>query len=128
MCAQNLGSYDEATRSVRVRRKNKSAMSGKTETELRELSESAQQYIQSVIKGLDLGDGQFLLAVAWVTSDAVRYHEMFPSVLGEDVVFGTNQEKRPLMRGTGKSAENKNLPLFNAFLPSQQRWVFDWTT
>jgi hypothetical protein len=51
---------------------------------------------------------------------------LFPSVLGVDVVFGTNQEKRPLMRGTGKSAENKNLPLFNAFLPSQQRWVFDW--
>jgi hypothetical protein len=53
---------------------------------------------------LDLGDGEFLLAVAWVTEDAKRYHEMYPYVLGFDVIFGTNQEKRPHMRGTGKTS------------------------
>jgi hypothetical protein len=30
------------------------------------------------------------------------------------------------MRGTGKNLYNKNIPLFNAFLPSQQKWVFEW--
>ena len=112
------GSYDEATRSVRVRKKNKSAMAGKTESELKEISSSAQQYIQSVIDGLELGGRLFLLAVVFVTADAVRYHSMFPSVIGVDVVFGTNQEKRPHMRGTCKTSYNKNIPLFNAFLPS----------
>ena len=101
-------------------------MAGKTESELKELSTSAQQYIQSVIEGLSLGDGHFLLAVVFVTADEVRYHSMFPSVLGVDVVFGTNQERRPHMRGTCKSSDNKNIPLFNAFLPSQQKWVFEW--
>jgi hypothetical protein len=79
-----------------------------------------------VIDGLELGGGQFLLAVVFVTADAVRYHSMFLSVLGVDVVFGTNQEKLPHMRGTGKSSYSKNIPLFNAFLPSQQKWVFKW--
>jgi hypothetical protein len=101
-------------------------MAGKMELELIELSTLAQQYIQSVIEGLSLGDGQFLLAVVFVTADEVRYHSMFPSVLGVDVVFGTNQEKRPHMRGTCKSSDNKNVPVFNAFLPSQQKWVFEW--
>ena len=81
-----VGSYDDATRSVRVRKKNKTAFAGKTELELKELSESAQMYIQSVIEGLDLGDGQFLLAVAWATESAVRFHELYPSIMGVDVV------------------------------------------
>jgi hypothetical protein len=81
------GSYDEATRSVRVRKKNKSAMAGKTESELKEISSLAQQYIQSVIDGLELGGGLFLLAVVFVTADAVRYHSMFPSVLGVMMLF-----------------------------------------
>jgi hypothetical protein len=97
-----------------------------SESEIQDLTESSQRYIKSVIEGLDLGDGEFLLAVAWVTEDAKRYHEMYPYVLGFDVVFGTNQEKRPHMRGTGKSSSNKNLPIINAFLPSQQKWVYDW--
>jgi hypothetical protein len=79
-----------------------------------------------VIEGLSLGDRRFLLAVVFVTADEVQHHSMFPSVLGVDVVFGTNQEKCPHIRGTCKSADNKNIPLFNAFLPSQQKWVFEW--
>jgi hypothetical protein len=78
---------------------------------LKELSSSAQKYIQPVIDSLELGGGQFLLAVVFVIADAVRYHSMFLSVLGVDVVFGTNQEKRPHMRGTGKSSYNKHIPI-----------------
>ena len=61
-----------------------------------------------------------------MTEEGRHFHRLFPHVLGMDVVFGTNNEKRPHLRGTGKSFANKNLPLINAFLPSQQQWVFDW--
>jgi hypothetical protein len=40
-----------------------------------------------VIDGLELGGEQFLLAVVFVTAGAVRYHSMFLSVLGVDVVL-----------------------------------------
>jgi hypothetical protein len=35
-----------------------------SESEIQDLTESSQRYIKSVIEGLDLGDGEFLLAVA----------------------------------------------------------------
>lgn len=105
---------------MRVRKKNKNSLIGKSETELNNINQASKDYIKSVIEGLNLGDGEFLLAVAWVTVDARHFHSMYPDVLGIDVVFGTNTEKRPLIRGTGKSSSNKNLPIINAFLPSEQ--------
>ena len=62
----------------------------------------------------------------WITKDGKKYHTKFPHVLGCDVTFGTNAEKRPLFRASGKTSDNKNIPHINAFLPSQQRWVFEW--
>ena len=46
--------------------------------------------------------------------------------MGMDVTFGVNNEKRPLFRVSGKTTNNKNIPHFNAFIPSQQRFTFDW--
>ena len=43
-----------------------------------------------------------------------------------DVTFGLNAEKRPTFRVSSKTSDNQNLPHFNAHIPSQQRWVFDW--
>ncbi len=79
-----------------------------------------------IIEGLTMGDGQILLAIMWITKDAKRYHSKFPHVLGLDVTFGTNAEKRPLFRASGKTSNNKNVPHVNSFIPSQQRWVFEW--
>jgi hypothetical protein len=62
----------------------------------------------------------------WVTKDGKKYHSKFPHVLGLDVTFGTNAEKRPLFRASGKTSNNNNIPHVNAFIPSQQRWVFGW--
>lgn len=46
--------------------------------------------------------------------------------MGFDVTYGTNKEKRPLARGTVKTTSNKNVPFFNALLPSGASWVFRW--
>jgi MULE transposase domain len=51
---------------------------------------------------------------------------MYPEVMGFDVTYGTNKEKRPLARGTIKTSSNKNVPIFNALLPSGASWVFHW--
>lgn len=86
----------------------------------------AKSYVKGIIEGLTMGDGQILLAIMWITKDAKRYHSKFPHVLGLDVTFGTNAEKRPLFRASGKTSNNKNVPHVNSFIPSQQRWVFEW--
>jgi hypothetical protein len=51
---------------------------------------------------------------------------MYPEVMGFDVTNGTNREKRPMARGTLKTSSNKNVPFFNALLPSVASWVFRW--
>lgn len=93
---------------------------------MNDVSQDAQSFVKSLISQLTTGDGTILLAVMWVTEDGKLYHKKFPHVLGCDVTFGTNAEKRPLFRASGKTMDNKNIPHVNAFVPSQQRWVFDW--
>jgi MULE transposase domain len=55
-----------------------------------------------------------------------RYFDLYPEVIGFDVTFGTNKEKRPMARATIKTSSNKNVPFFNALLPSGASWVFRW--
>ena len=50
----------------------------------------------------------------------------YPDVLGLDVTYGKNNEKRPQFRVIGKNARNRNIPIVDAFLPSQQQYVFRW--
>ena len=40
--------------------------------------------VKNVVKGLDLGDGTFLLAVARVTKESKLMHMKFPALLGGD--------------------------------------------
>jgi hypothetical protein len=86
----------------------------------------AQTFIKTVIKGLALSSGEFLLGIAWITKEGRSYHKKFPWINGWDVTFGTNAEKRPLGRMTHKTANNNIFPGVQAFLPSQAGWVFDW--
>jgi len=89
--------------------------------------DTPQNYTQRMIKALSLEDGQkILLAVAWVTTEARRYFQMFPEVCGVDVTNGTNSEQRPNARGTLLSSNNKNIPFWNSFLPSESGWVWKW--
>ena len=76
---------------------------------------------------MKLNNGQqLLLAVAWVQKKAIIEFQKYPEVVGFDVTYGTNQEKRPLAKGTLINSKKKNIPFFNAILPSQCRWVFYW--
>ncbi len=75
-------------------------------------------YVDTIIDALSLDSGtKLLLAVSWVTDEAITYLTRFPSVIGLDVTHGTNSEKRPLARGTAKTYERKNIPFYNCFLP-----------
>ncbi|KAL7537883.1 LOW QUALITY PROTEIN: hypothetical protein ACHAWF_005931, partial [Thalassiosira exigua] len=60
-----------------------------------------------------------------VQKQVQRYHLKFPGVLGFDVTFGTNVERCPLFRGSLKTSNNNNVPAINAYIPSDQRWVFE---
>ena len=50
----------------------------------------------------------------------------YPDVLGVDVTYGKNNEKRPQFCVIGKNARNRNIPIIDAFLPLQQQYVFRW--
>ena len=80
-----------------------------------------------VCRALKLENEQkLLLAVAWVQKKAITEFLKYPEVIGFNVTNGTNQEKRPLAKGTLINSNQKNVPFFNAILPSQCRWVFHW--
>jgi len=80
-----------------------------------------------IIQSLSLESGtRLLLCAMWATEDGLRYFSKFPTVLGLDTTFGTNAEKRPLARGTGKNMLRNNLPWLNCFLPSEAQWVWHW--
>ena len=84
------------------------------------------KYIQALLKALEIEDGEILLGLAWSLEEQRRLHCAYPYILGMDVTFGTNAEKRPLLRVTGRNTRNKIFPIAEAFLPSQQRYVFSW--
>ena len=86
----------------------------------------AQTFIKTIIKGLALSSGEFLLGIAWITKEGRAYHKKFPWINGWDVTFGTNAEKRLLGHMTYKTANNNIFPGVQAFLPSQAGLVFDW--
>lgn len=71
---------------MRVRKKNKNSLIGKSETELNNINQASKDYIKSVIEGLNLGDGEFLLAVAWVTRTCA-WHLVSAIILFEILSF-----------------------------------------
>jgi MULE transposase domain len=89
--------------------------------------DNTTKFAKRVIDALSLKEEEtLLLGVAWVTDEGSRYFDLYPEVMGFDVTFGTNKEKRPMARGTIKNNRNKNIPFFNALLPSCASWVFNW--
>ena len=77
--------------------------------------------MKSVVEGLSIGDGEFLIAVIWITARGRHYHSLYPFANGYDVKYRTNSEKRPLIRGCAKHPDGRNLPTVNGFLPSEAR-------
>lgn len=83
-------------------------------------------YVKNVVDALKLGSGEILLAVAFVTADGRKYHQMFPRVMGVDVKYGTNNERRPLLRLVGRTGSNKIFSIMNCYMPSEQQYAFAW--
>ena len=119
-------SYDEALETIRVTKTQKSKRNGKVMENLLNVEQEAADQVRNVVKGLGLGNREFMLAVAWVTEESRLNHKKYPKLLGSDETFRTNAEKRPLARLVGKNMNNNILPFVNSFLPSKQRWVFHW--
>ena len=83
-------------------------------------------YVKNVVTALKLGNGEIMLAIAWVTADGRRYHQMFPRVMGMDVKYGTNNERRPLLRFIGRTGNNRNYNIMNCYMPSEQQYAYAW--
>jgi len=76
---------------------------------------------------LMLSDSQeLLLAVGWVLDHELQLLSMFPEVFFMDVTCKTNKEGRGLFLVAGKDGNNCGFTAARIFLPSEQRWVFDW--
>ena len=129
-----MASFDQATNLVRVRtrkstfkrRKKKSTHIGFEEFE--EVCDDAdtKRFVKAIAEALKIGDGQVLLGVGWSTKESQQYFRKYPYVLGFDVKYGSNNERRPLFRVVSKTIQNRNVPLVNCFLPSQQKYAFKW--
>jgi hypothetical protein len=95
------------------------------EEEERTREEIHDDNIKRLAESMDMKDGETMMAgFSWTTKSAIRYHELYPQVLGMDCTHKTNAEERPLFRVTGVHADGTNLPLAEAMLPSEQLWVF----
>jgi hypothetical protein len=79
-----------------------------------------------VLRGLALGNGKFLLAVALVKKESKLIHMNLSWLLGGGDMVRTNVEKRPLAQLCGMNTNNEILLFVNAFMPSAQTWVFYW--
>jgi MULE transposase domain len=77
-------------------------------------------------QSLQMEDGRILIAVAWITNEEKRLFELFPEVLKADVTSQTNKEKRPLFLVVGKDSHGKTFTVLRCFMPSEQKWIFQW--
>ena len=93
---------------------------------MKDLDQEAEDHVKNVVKGLELGNNEYLIAIAWCTEEQKLYHRKFPFILGYDETFRTNAEKRALASLCGMTMDNKLLMFVEAFLPSKQKWVFNW--
>ena len=84
------------------------------------------RYIKTVVEAFKIGEEEIVLAVVWTTKEGRLNHVKYPDVLQVDATFGKNNEKRPQFCVIGKNALNRNITFVDAFLPSQQQYVFRW--
>jgi hypothetical protein len=85
--------------------------------------ESIHQWRDSV--KLARSDG-VLVAFAWAHDDEIRNIEMFPEVLGIDVTFGVNKERRELLIAAGMHGNKKVFTAFRCFIAGKQEQTYTW--
>ena len=67
-----------------------------------------------------------LVAFAWAHDDEIRNTEMFPELLGMDVTFGVNLERRELLLAGGIDGNKKAFTAFRCLIPSKQEQTYTW--
>lgn len=75
--------------------------------------------------GID-GDTSILLLIAWCTDKQRCLLTLFPKAASSDVIFKTNNEKRPALHICTKTSMNETFGGIYSFLPSQAIWAFDY--
>ena len=87
----------------------------------------AKADLEELLDGLRIEDGtSVLVAVAWMSDQQLRYFRLFPELIGFDITYNTNAEKRAMFIVVGRTSDGKNIPILNAFFPSEAKWVFNW--
>lgn len=88
---------------------------------------SIQNYASRTRSAQGIKDGEyFLLVVAWIYEKEKCLFDLFPQVLMSDITNGTNSEKRPFCMVLGCDRDNKYPMFLKCFMPSVQRWIFEW--
>jgi hypothetical protein len=67
-----------------------------------------------------------LVAFAWAHDDELRNVEMFPEILGIDVTFGVNKERRDLLIAAGVDDNKKTFSAFCCFILSKKEATYTW--
>jgi hypothetical protein len=85
-----------------------------------------QRTARAIYNSLGIEDNtEILLLIGWCTNKQRRLLALFPESLTCDVIFKTNNEKRPVFHICGKTSSNETFTGMYAMLPSQAVWVFD---
>ena len=96
------------------------------EKEIVDETSEEYDYVKAVVQALKIGEDEVLLGVSWSTHEGRLYHRKYPDILGVDIKFGTNNERRPHIRTIAKNGRNNSLPIVDALLPSQQSYALAW--
>lgn len=98
-----------------------------TDDVLPQTAQDAASHAAMLIDALSLNEGtEVLLVAAWTTLSGKRLFTMYPEKIGFDTTHKTNNEERPHFRGTIVDSNGKNVPVLDAFLPSEARHVFNF--
>ena len=69
---------------------------------------------------------EILVAFAWAHDDEIRCAEMFPEMIGIDITFGVNKQRRELLVAAGIDGDKKVFTAFRCFIPSKQENTYTW--
>lgn len=118
---------DRGSDMITIRKTTREGTQQSTPTSKSSSQETCTGYAARVLTALELNEGQdMLVGVAWTTEKARGHFAKHPELIGTDLTFGTQKEKRPLGRFVGRNGGGKNLPLVDAILPSGATWVHEW--
>jgi hypothetical protein len=76
---------------------------------------------------LRVGDkDHILIGFAWTDDDSRLRFDMFPELMAVDTTYSTNDEARVLLIICRDDGYNTSHARTSAWMPSEQRWAFDW--